>query len=76
MLRPTRATAASGGIALAELDKLSQTATVRWLARGGDSYHSSWSPDGKRVIFNWKLRGENQFLLYVVDAVAGERRNC
>jgi Tol biopolymer transport system component len=44
----------NGGVALADLHEHARQATVRWIVKSGASYHSTWSPDGRRLAFNWQ----------------------
>lgn len=56
-----------GGVALATLDEQGMQASVRWLVKSGNSYHSTWSPDGSRLVFNWQPPGQDLEQLYVWD---------
>lgn len=57
----------SGGVALATLNDDATAATVRPIARGGLSYHSGWSKDGKTVVFNWLPTPSAPQHLYLFD---------
>jgi Tol biopolymer transport system component len=46
----------AGGLALAELNEDSTKATFRWLIREGGFTHSSWSPDGKQIVFDCRMQ--------------------
>ena len=46
-------------------------ASVRWLLKTGDSFHSSWSPDGSRLVFNWKPPGQTIEQIYVWNVDLG-----
>jgi TolB protein len=59
-----------GGIGLATLDERTMQAGVRWLVKGGLCYHSSWAPDGKRVVFAWQRSEQHKYQLYVMDVDA------
>jgi TolB protein len=61
-----------GGVGLATLDERSMQATVRWLVKTGECYHSSWSPDGRRVVFSWKPPNRDLYQLHVLTVDADE----
>jgi Tol biopolymer transport system component len=42
-----------GGLALATLNESTMQSSVRWLVEKGTTYHASWAPDNKRVVFSW-----------------------
>jgi Tol biopolymer transport system component len=43
-----------GALMLATLEAEAKQATVKRLVDGGYFSHSSWSPDGKKIVFTWK----------------------
>ena len=51
---------------IATLDDVAAPASVRWLVRRGDGSHSSWSPDGKQIVFSWN-GGAGVDQLYLID---------
>jgi Tol biopolymer transport system component len=55
------------GQALATLDEASMKATVRWPLNTGIAYHSSWSTDGRHVIFAWRPTDQDLIQLYTLD---------
>jgi Tol biopolymer transport system component len=55
-----------GGLFVATLDERTVTATVRQLLEKGEIDHTSWSPDGKRVVFCWHPEDKNG-QLYLMD---------
>lgn len=59
----------SGGVFLATLNDDATSATTKQIASTGNAYHSCWSPDGKKVVFNWQPAPEliPQLYLYDVD---------
>jgi Tol biopolymer transport system component len=57
-----------GGVGLAALNEHNMQASVRWLVKTGTTQHSSWSPDGKRIVFQWKRRDQELYQLYLIDA--------
>lgn len=59
--------ASDGGVVLATLNQDATSATIRFLAETGQSYQSSWSPDSKRVVFNWRPKPEAIPQLYLYD---------
>ncbi|MCI0332502.1 MAG: hypothetical protein L0228_04690 [Planctomycetes bacterium] len=61
-----------GGVALAMLDDRMTQATVRWLVRSGSCTHSSWSPDGTRVVFQWQPPNQKLEQLYVMNVDSDE----
>lgn len=67
-----------GGLALAELNDDSTKATFKWLIRDGDFTHSSWSPDGKRVVFDRRVTKVHpdygQLYVFDVDGSSPPRR--
>jgi Tol biopolymer transport system component len=67
---------ASGGVALATLTADEKKATVRWILRDGQTYNTSWSPDGRQVIFNLRPRpgAIDQMYLWNVDSDEKPRR--
>lgn len=58
---------ANDGFYMATLDANTIQAAVRPLAKSGTIYHSSWSPDGKHVVFQWKRSDTAPFQLYLID---------
>jgi Tol biopolymer transport system component len=60
----------TGGVGLATLDERTMQAGVRWLVRNGESYNSSWAPDGRRIVFSWKRPDSNVYQLYFIDVQA------
>ena len=42
-------------------------ASVRWLVKSGMTYHSSWSPDGKRIVFQWKRPKQDIYQLHLIN---------
>jgi Tol biopolymer transport system component len=63
----------NGGVGVATLDEQTMQAEVRWLVKSGTTYHSSWSPDGERIVFQWKRPNQDVYQLYLIDA-AGKRK--
>ncbi len=61
-----------GGIGLATLDERSMQASVRWLVKTGECYHSSWSPDGRRLVFSWKPPNHELYQLHLLNVDADE----
>jgi Tol biopolymer transport system component len=57
----------AGDLAVATIDERSG-ATVRTLVKGGRFMHSSWSPDGKRIVFSRRRPGDEHIRLYLIDA--------
>jgi Tol biopolymer transport system component len=55
-----------GGLFVATLDERAMTASVRQVVKHGEVDHTSWSPDGKRVVFCWHPDDKNG-QLYVMD---------
>jgi TolB protein len=62
-----------GGIGLATLDTRTMQATVRWLVRAGECYHSSWSPDGRRVACSWKPPNRELYQLHLLNVDVDEK---
>jgi len=56
------------GLYLATLDERTMKTDVRPLVKDGSYHHSSFSPDGKRIVFSRPLAGAKNSLLHVVDA--------
>ncbi|MCI0335736.1 MAG: hypothetical protein L0228_21220 [Planctomycetes bacterium] len=63
----------NGGSALATLDERTMQATVRWLVRSGECYHSTWSPDGRRIAFAWKRPNRDFYQVHLIDVDANEK---
>jgi Tol biopolymer transport system component len=65
-----------GGISIATLNADATKVECMWIVREGESYHSSWSPDGKTIVFNWRPTPDatEQLYLYAVDAAEPPRR--
>ncbi|HYO23717.1 MAG TPA: hypothetical protein VEQ85_02095 [Lacipirellulaceae bacterium] len=65
----------NGGVCLATLNDDATRATVRWIVRSGQSYHSGWSKDGKTVVFEWRPTPEapQQLYLFEVDSTEAPR---
>jgi len=58
-----------GGLFVATLDERSMNANVRQLLKQGEIDHTSWSPDGKRVVFCWHPENKNgQLYIMNVDS--------
>lgn len=55
-----------GGLFVATLDQRTMTASVRQLLEKGEIDHTSWAPDGRRVVFFWHPTNKNG-QLYVMD---------
>jgi TolB protein len=58
------------GLALAMLSDDAKQATMRWLLTTGSGFsHSSWAPDGRRIVFDWRKdkRGPSQLFVLDVD---------
>lgn len=62
----------SGGVAVAQLDKQTMKATVRWLMKDGQGYHASWAPDSRRVVFAWTASDQEPDQLYIADVDSDE----
>jgi Tol biopolymer transport system component len=62
-----------GGVGLATLDERTMQASVRWLVKSGTTQHSSWSPDGQRIVFQWKRPDQEIYQLYLIDADGNEK---
>jgi TolB protein len=56
----------SGGLFVATLGERRMTATVRQLLMQGEVDHTSWAPDGRRVVFCWHPTNTNG-QLYIMD---------
>jgi len=56
-----------GGLAVATLDERTMTASVRRLLKEGAVGHTSWAPDGRRVVFQWQPPNAGNIQLYVID---------
>jgi Tol biopolymer transport system component len=56
------------GQALATLDETSMRATVSWPLPTGIAYHSSWSTDGRRIVFAWRPTQRDLIQLYTLGA--------
>lgn len=61
-----------GGIYLATLDEERMTSKVRPLANFGRSYHASFAPDGKRVVYSWGPDDAKPIQLYIRDVDADD----
>jgi Tol biopolymer transport system component len=70
--RITFSTTASPCLGLATLNDDLTQASVRWLLRHGISYHSSWSPDARHIIFAWRENEQVTTQLYMLDVDAEE----
>ncbi|WP_168206728.1 PD40 domain-containing protein [Lacipirellula limnantheis] len=59
----------NGALMLATLDAEAKRATAKTLVDGGYFSHSSWSPDGKQIIFTWKpdASKDDPEQLYLLD---------
>lgn len=57
----------SGGVGLATLNDDATSATVQWIFRAGQSYHSGWSKDGKTVVFHLQLTPSSPQQLFLYD---------
>jgi Tol biopolymer transport system component len=57
----------NGGVGLATLDERTMRASVRRLVKSGTTYHSSWSPHGTRIVFQWKPPNEEFYQLYTIE---------
>jgi Tol biopolymer transport system component len=55
-----------GGLFVATLDERTMAASVRQLLKKGEIDHTSWAPDGRRVVFCWHPTDEKG-QLYVMD---------
>ena len=55
------------GLYIATLDEKAMTTTAHQIVKTGSYHHSSFSPDGKRVVFSRPLPGVNNSLLHIVD---------
>jgi TolB protein len=58
------------GAGIATLDEQTMQAAVRIFLPNGTCNYSSWSPDGKQIVFSWRLDEEklHQLYLYNVDS--------
>jgi Tol biopolymer transport system component len=59
-------------MALATLDERTMQASVRWLVKTGENYHSSWAPDARRIVFTWKRPNSPVYQLYLMDVDGDE----
>ena len=68
-LRVCFADSQQGALILATLDAEAKQATAKRLVEGGYFSHSSWSPDGKQIVFTWKPdpSKEDPEQLYLLD---------
>ncbi len=64
--------ATEGGVAIASLDEESQEQEVQWLVHHGYTSTTSWSPDGKKVIYQWAKSSRDTAQLYVKDLTSDE----
>jgi Tol biopolymer transport system component len=60
-----------GGLALAILDERTMQTSVRTIVKNYPSYHASWAPDGKRIVFSWRPERplEAIFVVYATGAI-------
>jgi Tol biopolymer transport system component len=56
----------NGGLFVATLDERTMRARVRQVLKQGEYDHTSWAPDGRRVVFCWHPTNENG-QLYIMD---------
>ena len=63
-------TSQGGDLILATVDPNLNIAE-RMLVQGGAAY-SSWAPDGKRIVFSWKPKGQSRAQLYTLKVDADE----
>jgi Tol biopolymer transport system component len=59
-----------GGASIATFNDDASKVVCKWIVREGESYHSSWSPDGKTVVLHWRRTPAEpeQLYLYAVGA--------
>lgn len=55
------------GIGIATLDEEKMQASVRLFVPNGSCNYSSWSPDGKRIVYSWHLDESTPLQLYLYD---------
>ncbi len=60
------------GVAIVTLDEESQEKDVQWLVKTGYTSTTSWSPDGKKVIYQWGKTSNDTAQLYVKDLTSDE----
>lgn len=60
------------GMALATLNADATGATSRYLLTKGGFSHSSWAPDGRRVVFDWGKVEPGPVQLYILDVDGDE----
>ncbi|MCC6494289.1 MAG: PD40 domain-containing protein [Pirellulales bacterium] len=58
-----------GGLAVATFEEQAGEVTFQWLLREGSFTHSSWSPDGKRIVYDQRAPAHPKYgQLYVVNS--------
>ena len=60
------------GLSVATLDEQTGMASTRQVVKAGTAYHASWAPDGRHVVFAWRLKSGDRTQLYTVDVDATE----
>ncbi|MCG8450833.1 MAG: hypothetical protein MI725_14795 [Pirellulales bacterium] len=57
-----------GGVYIAQLDETTMLAKAKERVAKGKTTHSSWSPDGKQIVFSWRSTSMEPYQLYLVEA--------